>query len=632
MTESIHRYGCSCCSPYAHDILHKSLGLGRRDFLKALGAGTVALGITSVVPGSLIAQEKPTVAEKIYYGGDIVTMVKDGEQVEALAVASGVILAAGKKADVLKLKDQNTEIIDLKGKSLFPGFIDPHSHLAFQSLKNVVINLDPKPIGNVGNIKELQAAYAEKIKDTKKGDWLIGFGYDDTALEEQRHPNRRDLDEISTEHPIFAFHISMHMCAVNSKALELAGITAETEVPPGGIVEREKDGKTPNGVLKEKALGLIIGKLPTPAPDKAKKILRAGAKAYAKFGITTAHEGLALPSFNNLYASLEEEGDLIIDVLSLQAWTSSDINTIKSIAKHSEKRGGYRWEAIKMSIDGSIQGYTGYLSEPYFKRPEGAVPTGDVCSADKEGTTLLGLENARKNDAPEALQPNADGVIPNVNPAEMERWLRDCDEHNVRLHVHCNGDAAADMLLSAIEKVRGDKPRPDLRTVIVHSQMIREDQLDIVKKHGMICSFFPVHISYYGDRHRDLFIGPERAARLNPCNSALKRGITFTLHHDAPVLQYSMLPLVHTAVNRITSSGKLLGGDQRIPVFEAMRAITADAAFQGYEEDIKGTLETGKWADLVVLDRNPLKVDQSEIQDVVILETIKQGKTIYNAA
>lgn len=287
-------------------------------------------------------------------------------------------------------------------------------------------------------------------------------------------------------------------------------------------------------------------------------------------------------------------------------------------------------EAIKLSVDGSIQGYTGYLSKPYFKRPDDAQSTAGTCAADDRGGKLLGLDEAEKKDGAKSKK-NADGVAPNVLPEEMEKWIKDCDAHDVRLHVHCNGDAAADILLNAIEKIRGDKPRPDLRTVIVHAQMLREDQLDIVKKHGMVPSFFPVHISFYGDRHRELFLGPERAARLNPCNSALKRGIKFTLHHDAPVLAYSMIPLVHTAVNRITSSGKVLGPEQRIPVFAAMRAITADAAWQGCEEDIKGTLETGKWADLVILDNNPMKVDKLKIGDIIVLETIKQGNTIYKA-
>jgi predicted amidohydrolase YtcJ len=187
------------------------------------------------------------------------------------------------------------------------------------------------------------------------------------------------------------------------------------------------------------------------------------------------------------------------------------------------------------------------------------------------------------------------------------------------------------MLLEAVQKVRAEKPRPDLRTTIIHAQTMRDDQLDFAAKHGLTPSFFPIHVYFWGDRHRDLFLGPERAARIDPARSALDRGLKVTLHHDAPIAGIEMLKVVWSAVNRVTTSGELLGPAERITPFEALRAITADAAWQNFEEDRKGTLEKGKLADLVILSGDPLGVDPMTIKDIRIVQTIKEGETVYPA-
>lgn len=214
---------------------------------------------------------------------------------------------------------------------------------------------------------------------------------------------------------------------------------------------------------------------------------------------------------------------------------------------------------------------------------------------------------------------------------QVEHWVRRCDDNGIQIQAHTNGDAATDMLLDAVQKIRAEKPRPDLRTTIIHAQMMRDDQLDVAARHGLTPSFFPVHVYFWGDRHRDLFIGPERAARMDPARSARDRGLKFTLHHDAPIAGISMLKVAWAAVNRVTTSGKELGPDERITPFEALRAITADAAWQNFEEDRKGTLETGKLADLVMLSEDPLAVDPMRIKDIQVLQTIKEGRTVYSA-
>jgi predicted amidohydrolase YtcJ len=220
----------------------------------------------------------------------------------------------------------------------------------------------------------------------------------------------------------------------------------------------------------------------------------------------------------------------------------------------------------------------------------------------------------------------------NMTQEEVETWLKRCDDAGIQIQAHTNGDGATDMLVKAVENVRGEKPRPDLRTTIIHAQTMREDQLDFVAQHGLTPSFFPIHVYFWGDRHRELFLGPERASRISPSRTALDRGIKVTLHHDAPIAGIEMLTVAWTAVNRVTTSGKELGPEHRITPFEALRAITADAAWQVFDEKRKGTLEVGKLADLVILSADPLAVDPMTIRDIKVLETIKEGITVFSAA
>jgi len=218
---------------------------------------------------------------------------------------------------------------------------------------------------------------------------------------------------------------------------------------------------------------------------------------------------------------------------------------------------------------------------------------------------------------------------PTMTQDEIEDWIRRADEKEVQLIVHCNGDAAIDLLIRALKSIRGKTPRPDLRTTIIHSQTIRDEQIDYAADNGIILSFFPIHIEFWGDRHRSLFLGNERAERINPANTAIQKGAKITLHHDAPIAKCGMLSVISAAVNRRTSGGELLGADEKITPYQALCAVTRDAAYQSFEENRKGTLSKGKLADLVILDNNPIKVDPKEIKNIKVLETIKEGVSIY---
>jgi len=585
-----------------------------------------------VLAGSAL-QVQGEAPDAIYFNGPIHTMIRDGDRAEAVAVRKGRISSVGTKDVLFATKDSETKLIDLGGKSLMPGFIDPHSHVIQQSLKFSVVNLDPDPIGDVRTIADIQRKLRARIEEKKlePGKWVFGWGYDDTGVEEQRHPNRDDLDAVSTEHPIVLMHISSHLMTSNTKALEVAGVTAETADPEGGKIQRQEGSKKPNGVMEEKAMGLLLAKVPGMQPEQALEMLENGLKKYAEAGITTAQEGAGLPPMLKLLEAGDKAGVLPIDVVSYPVYLTATDATIEQIAETWKTPARYRMGGIKLVLDGSIQGYTANLSEPYHIQPGGEQALQDcTCDSDTGLRLVLGSENKKEHAHDHEHTPGNDyRGYANMTVEEIITFLRKADGAGIPVIAHCNGDAAVDDLIQAVRKVRGERPRPDLRTVIIHAQTIREDQLNFAANHGLVPSFFPIHVTFWGDRHRDIFLGPERAARISPSRSALDRGMKITLHHDAPVAGCDMLGIVSAAVNRLTTSGKQLGAEQAITPYEAFRAITKDAAWQYFEEHRKGTIEAGKLADFVILAEDPFSIDQRKIGGILVLETIKEGKTVF---
>jgi hypothetical protein len=617
-------------------VEHAGLELSRRSFIKGVsvaGGALAAGGLGSAVRAASTAEATGTGADSIYFGGPILTMTKDGDRAGPMAVKNGKILAIGDKAVVLASKGANTKMIDLGGKCLMPGFIDPHSHIVLQSAKFATANLDPKPIGEAGSIADIQRILREWTEEKKPepGRWVIGWGYDDTGIEEQRHPNRDDLDAVSKEHPIVLMHISSHLMTGNSKMLEEIGVNAETKDPQGGKIQRKPGSNEPNGVLEELAMALVAKKLPMPTPEQAMDMLEAGMRFYAAAGITTAQDCATGKGALEILTAMEKQGKLPIDIVVWPLYKGVDDAQFDAIVADRERRGRLRRGGLKMTIDGSIQGYTALLSEPYFVQPGDTEPTADKCVTDTAEHLFVSKDT---EEGTPSAHPKPGGDYrgySNMTQEEVETWLARCDAADVQVQAHTNGDGATDLLIAAVDKVRGDKPRPDLRTTIVHAQTMREDQLDVAAKHGLTPSFFPIHVYFWGDRHVDIFLGPERAARISPSRTALDRGIKVTLHHDAPIAGIEMLTVAWSAINRVTTGGKELGPEHRITPFEGLRAITADAAWQHREEDRKGTLETGKLADLVVLSADPLAVDPMTIRDIRVLETIKEGRSIYKA-
>lgn len=629
-----HGPGCGCNSILVNMIENAGMELTRRDFVKgaAAAAGLLAVGTpASARSTGNAAVQGDACADTIYHGGPILTLVKDHDRVEALAVKEGKIVALGSKKEVLAYKGKDTKLIDLRGKCLMPGFVDPHSHVVLQSVKFSTANLDPKPIGKIESIADIQNTLRDWIteKQLKPGQWVIGWGYDDTGLKEMRHPNRKDLDAVSKDHPILLMHISCHLMTSNSKMLEEIGVNAQTPDPEGGKIQRKSGSKEPNGVLEELAMMLVLKKLPMPSPEKAMSMMEEGSRFYARAGITTAQDGASGPGAVELLEAMRQAGKLPIDIVAYPIYKGVDDKLLDSIVAARGRTGRFRLGGVKLTLDGSIQGYTAFLSDPYHVQPGKTEPTQDKCDGENAERIFVSPETLACDEASMTKPEQDHRGYSNMSQQEINDWVQRCDDKGVQVLAHTNGDAATDMLIEAVEKARGDKPRADLRTVIIHAQTMRDDQLDFAAKHGLVPSFFPIHVYFWGDRHRDIFLGPKRAERIDPSRSALDRKMKITLHHDAPVAGIDMLGVVWSAVNRITTSGKKLGPEERITPFEALRAITADAAWQYFEEDRKGTLEPGKLADMVVLSADPLALDPMKIRDIKVLETIKEGESIF---
>ncbi len=542
----------------------------------------------------------PTVpsVDTVYLNGTVITMNASEEVTEAVAVNGDQIESVGTNDEIELLIGYDTTVVDLNGKTILPGFIDAHSHFWMAGdLAMYTVDLTGPPVGTVDSIDDVIAKLKAEAASTPAGEWIVGSGYDDTLLAENRHPNRYDLDQVSTEHPIFIWHSSYHFAVVNSLALELAGITKDSPQPQGGAIRMDTDTGEPTGVLEEISayVGVYMQAM-MRTPEARVAAVDAMAQVYARNGITTAQEGAAHVIAVDALLDASKQGLLPIRVvlLTLEQYVSSIVTG--PTGEDIEKSKMVSARAAKLISDGSIQGYTGYLTEPYY------IPPGD--------------------------DPEYRGY-PTWDREDLAARVTELHQQGYQIAIHANGDAAIDNVLYALSQAQAAFPREDPRHVIIHCQMAREDQLDTMKELEVIPSFFMLHTYYWGDRHRDIFMGPERAFRMSPAKSAIERNIPFTIHTDTPVVPVEPLRLVWSAVNRVSTSGEIIGAEQRITPLEALKAVTINAAYQYFEEDIKGSIEPGKLADLVILSDNPLTVDPMTIDDIEVLETIVGGQTVF---
>ena len=538
-------------------------------------------------------------ADAIYYGGDIITLEGDSAiYPEAVLVREGKIQFVGTKDAAIKQASEAYSMVDLKGKTLVPGFIDGHQHFFALGAQAIYANLLASPDGNCNSIDDLVnelKSWHEKNGTTKSQGWIMGTGFDDAVLKENRFLTKDDLDKVSKDIPVMATHISGHFCSVNSKGLEVLGITANSKDPSGGVIRRVKGSKEPNGVLEElAAIPHMMKLIAPPQKEMSDMFMDAGQKLAASYGYTTCNEGRATGN-HELLADYANRGKLYLDVNS---WIDYSVpKYMRSEWNSKDYKNHYRIAGLKLTLDGSPQGRTAWRTTPYLIPPDGQ-------------------------------QKGYNGYPAIPNDKDIQNIVDSSFANNWQLKAHCNGDAAADQLFRAINKASAKYGNNDRRTILIHGQLIRMDQLDSLKKYDMVGSFFPMHTFYWGDWYKQI-IGPDQAQKISPIKSAMNKGIRVTSHTDAPVALPNLMMIMYTTVNRVSRCGTVMGPDERLTPYEALKSITLWGAEQFFEEKKKGSLVAGKLADLVVLDKNPLKVDPMTLKDIIVLETIKEGKSIY---
>ncbi|MBT4162543.1 MAG: amidohydrolase [Gammaproteobacteria bacterium] len=546
----------------------------------------------------IFASEK---ADLIFVGSNIVTVDANRPTAEAVAVLNEKILAVGTREDVLSLRSDDTRVIDLGKKALVPGFIDAHGHMAGVGGYLKMANLSSPPVGTVEKIEDVVELLKKHIeaKAIPDGDWVFGYGYDDSLIGEGRHPNRDDLDLASTAHPIVLIHVSGHLAAVNSAALAATGITAETDDPPGGVIRRRSGTRVPNGVMEETA-GFAFRKpmAKYSTSDSLKQSFRESARLHATFGITTVQDGGTSLDHVQLFRDAAAESPFPVDIVAFPFANGLDEETRNSISHDEDYSGGFRVGGVKFIIDGSPQGRTAYLSKPYNEGPPGAAP-------DYRAYPIYPADAYKE---------------------EVTHFI----QRGIPVLAHANGDGAIDIMIDGVEKAVSGVDLPDHRSVIIHAQLMREDQLHRVKRLGLVPSYYAAHPYFWGDWHR-LSFGDERAAFISPVARTAELGIPFTVHNDAPIVPPDVMRLLWITVNRETRSGYILGPDQRATPMQALHAVTLGAAYQYFEEDTKGSITAGKQADLVILGANPLTVDPASIKDIPVIETFARGKSVYRS-
>ena len=572
----------------------------------------------SAVVVSLVSLAEPAVAQiadTLYSGGDILTMRGDAaEYAESLAVRNGTILFIGPASDVKKHVGPATKTVDLAGKTLLPGFIDTHGHMVYFG-KNLV---DANLFGVTG-IPDLVERMKKQVKRTPADGWIVGFGYQARGMKEGRPPTVEDLDTISADRPVMIVDSSGHLGAGNSAVFRVAGISADSPDPKGGSFARKANGKALLGPMEETALNAVRSKRPPFTGQLADDAITGAANVWASHGHTTAMEaGLGLGNDDiGIVVNAIDKRLLPID-LYVAAKDSNVDDTVAAAynvaSQYNPKPDGTREKlladrpdldkryvnrvrlgGIKFWLDGSID--TAWFTQPYATNPPG------------------------KSGSFSGYRQIPDDVL---DAAFDTYWPT-----NLQIHMHMNGDAAADQALAAIAKAVKKHGMRDHRPVFVHASYLRPEQIEKVKSYGAVPSFLTASVVPGGDGVLKLW-GNDRAAVALPARTFLRMGLPFTFSHDAPVSPVpSILALVDAGVNRTAASGVVVGADERVPPYAALRAVTAMAAYQLKEEETKGTLEVGKLADLVILEKNPLKVDPLTIKDIRVLQTIKEGRTVY---
>lgn len=548
----------------------------RRQFLSTLGS-------LATLPLLSFGQSEP---ELILHNGSIFTVDSANPTAQAIAIADGRIMAVGSDAEVLRLASGRTKKIDLGRKTVLPGFIDAHSHPGYSGVRHLKsVDCDLRSIG------EIQQAIRQRAATTPKGNWVLGFKYDDTKTRDGRPLTMKDLDGAATDHPVMITHRGGHTSYGNSLAFRLAGITDKTPDPQGGSFDRDASGKM-TGCIKESANDAFDKIIPDVVTREDR---REGAKIIsammAKTGVTSVTDAYGSPEDLQSYQDTYDAGDLGVRIYCMMGWMHID----KMIAAGVRTGMGNEWVKVggmKMTCDGSISERTARLSAPYVGRP------------------------------------NDYGIL--VSTAEqLYVHARKAHEADWQIGIHANGDVAIDMVLNLYARLQSEKKRKDPRFRIEHCTVVNADLVRRMKEQGVIPTPFSTYVYYHGEKMKEY--GAERLKNMFALRSFLDAGIRATQASDYPPGPFEPMMALQSSVTRRDIKGNPWGLEQRITVEEAIRVGTLNGAYASFEEKIKGSLEPGKLADLVVLGRDPFKEDPNTLVTIPVERTMTGGRWVYES-
>lgn len=526
-------------------------------------------------------------AETIISNANILTIDPTQPRAQALAIRDGKFLAVGSNDDVSDLKGKGTTILDLKGKTVLPGFIDAHTHVMSSGTRHVAQeDCDLRSIG------EIQEALKGRARTTPAGQWVLGFKFDDTKTSESRFLNRRDLDAVSTQHPVMVAHQAGHVYFFNSRGLEAAGFHQDSPDPSGGRLGRDPNTGELDGLVYGRAIERVQREVLPPSTDEDRRRgLSLICRMFAQAGLTSVHDAMVSNDDLRVYQEAKDNGDLPIRVYLLMfrdhfpALRDAGIRT--GFGDDRLRIGG-----IKMVADGAIATRTAYLSQPYI---------GSQCD---HGLSVM-------------------------DPEETQSRVMEMHRAGFQVCIHSNGDSAIDMVLTAYERAQSAYPREDPRHRIEHCSVVNPDLLKRIKALGCIATPFCSYIYYHGEKMP--FYGEERLRWMFAQRSFIDYGINSTGAADYPCSPLHPLMGIQSCVTREDATGRVWGPNQRISVEEALKIYTINGAYASFEEKIKGSIEVGKLADLVVLGEDPTKVDPHTIKDIPVERTIVGGETVYES-
>ena len=525
--------------------------------------------------------------------GKVNTLNRNSDTAEAIAVSGGRILSVGTTKSIEDLIKKETKVIDVQGKTVFPGFVESHCHPSMAGLR-MCFETDVRKAVSIDEIIVLLRQKAEKLP---AGMWVKGFGYNDQRLEEHRHPTRWDLDKATSTHPVFLGRTDGHLAATNSLGLKMAKISKNTADPNGGRFDRDSKTGEPTGVLRETAQGHVKALIPPYTIGEIKEGLAVACRKLAEWGITSFHDAAVDHNSMIAYQELLAEKKLPLRVaMMIPGAPMLELPGYLEELKMLGLRAGFgndrlRFYGTKFMCDGSMSGWTAALYEPYANEP------------DEYGITVSSRE-------------------------ELTVGIVEAHKAGLRPVTHAIGDRAIDIVLDAIEKALQERPDPNHRMSIEHCSLPTFEAIDRMRRLGVLPSSSVGFIYELGPAHL-LGIGPERLKRYFPHRTYLEKGIISVGNSDWFVTSANIAQQIYGVVTRKGYTGEVIGPEQAISVNDALRLYTTNGAYASFEETSKGSLEAGKLADMVILDRDILTIPEDEIKEVKVDTTIVGGEIIY---